>query len=141
MFYTWTWDSSDGGEVCAVAAASGFDWSSVQTAAGSVVDLVWFFDPLETDSGTNTLDDDCAIEVAGTYIPATNCTTTGSGTLDTAVVADMGVPALKSDIAFCVNITANTALFNGVTGDYELLTATNETAGAMETHYFWLELN
>ena len=142
MFYNWIWDSSDGGEVCAIAAPSGFDWSSVQAAVGSAVDTAWFFNDWDTDSGTNTLDDDCSVQVAGTYIPVTNCTTTGSNILDTALVADTAGPAFaKYDLAFCVNITNDTVLFNGVIGDYELLTATNETAGATETHYFWLELN
>ena len=140
MFYTWAWDSTDGGEVCAVTGPT-FSWFAVQPATGGDVDWMWFFDPDDTDSGNNTLSSTCEAEVAGIYIPATNCTTTGSGVLETFVIADMGMPLVKSDLAFCVNITGNTALFNGQTGDYELLTPTNETAGSTETYYFWLELN
>ncbi len=144
MFYTWTWSASDGGEVCAVAAASGFDWSAVQSAVGSVVDTIWFFDTGDTDSGTNTIATAGDMEVAGTFVSGTDCTTTGTGggdIFETCVLADNAAPTLKDELAFCVNITSAGTLFNGQTGDYELLTATNETAGSSETHYFWMELN
>ena len=144
MFYTWAWTASDGGEVCAVAAASGFDWSSVQAALGSAVDTIWSFDTLDTDSGSNTLATTGSMEVAGTLVPATNCTTTGTGggyIFETCILADNAAPTLKNELAFCVNITGAGTLFNGQTGNYELLTATNETAGSTETHYFWMELN
>ncbi len=139
MFYTWTWTSTDGGEVCAVAAASGFDWSSIATAVAGDVDTVWGFDTGDTDSSTNTMTGNCNVDIAGIAVN-TACTTMPTSNLESVVVND-GATAVKSDIAFCVNITAGTALFDGSTGDYELLTAANETVGATETHYFWLELN
>jgi len=144
MFYTWTWSATDGGEVCAVAAASGFDWSAVQAAVGSVVDTIWYFDTGDTDSGTNTIATAGDMEVAGTLVTGTDCTTTGTGggdIFETCILADNAAPTLKDELAFCVNITGAGTLFNGQTGDYELLTATNETAGSTETHYFWMELN
>ncbi len=139
MFYTWAWTSADGGEVCAVAAASGFDWSTIQAATGADIDSVWLFDVLDIDSGTNTFAAGCNVDIAGTPVN-TEQAVTGGG-LETCVVADNAAPAAKDELAFCVNITAGTTLFNTLTGDYELLTAADEVAGAVETHYFWLELN
>jgi len=139
MFYTWTWTSAEGGEVCAVAAASGFDWSAVAAAAAGDVDTVWGFATGETDSSTSTMTGTCTMDVAGTSVP-TACTTMPVSGLESTVITD-GAAVVKSDIAFCVNITAGSTLFNGGTGDYELLTAADEVAGNMETHYFWLELN
>jgi len=140
MFYTWTWDSSNGGEVCAVAASSGFDWASVQQTAAAAVDGIWNFGSA-IDNATNTLTSSCAVTVAGTPVSGSAGNYTGVGGFETCVVADDVAPADKSDLAFCVNITQNGNLFNGQPGDYELLTATNETAGQYETYYFWLELD
>ena len=139
MFYTWAWTSADGGEVCAVAATSGFNWAAVQTIAAATIDTIWFFDGGDTDSAVNTIPNACNLGVAGAT-PVGTGNYTGVGGFETCAVGD-GDDAAKSDVAFCVNITNSGSLFNGLSGDYELLTATNETAGASETHYFWLELN
>ena len=140
MFYTWAWDSGDGGEVCAVAAASGFDWAAVQTILATTIDTIWVFDTLNTDSAAGTLQSSCNVDVAGTPVAGSVGTTTGGGTFETCAVGD-GDNAAKSDVAFCVNITQGGTLFNALTGDYQLLAATDETAGNTETHYFWLELD
>lgn len=140
MFYTWAWDSGSGGEVCAVTASSGFDWSNAQTIAAATVDTIWAFTGADTDSAANTLADSCSVTVAGTSIAGSVGTSTGTGGFQTCAVGD-GDDTAKSDVAFCVNITQGGSLFNGQSGDYELLTATNETSGATETHYFWMELN
>ncbi len=140
MFYTWAWNPSDGGEVCAVAAPSGFAWSTLQAIAGSVIDGAWGFDPLETDSGQNTFTSLCNVDIAGQTVIGSDGTTTGGGTFETCLIGDGGGIA-KNHVAFCVNITQAGNLFNGLTGDYELMAATNETAGTTEMHYFWLELD
>ncbi|MCP4647964.1 MAG: hypothetical protein GY852_09585 [bacterium] len=139
MFYTWAWTSANGGEVCAIAAPAGFNWAGLVAAAAGDVDTVWGFDTTDTDSSTNTMAGTCNVDIAGITV-STACTTMPTSGLESVVVND-GATAAKSDIAFCVNITSGTALFDGSTGDYELMTAANETAGATDTHYFWLELN
>ncbi|MEM2909437.1 MAG: hypothetical protein QW171_04755 [Candidatus Bilamarchaeaceae archaeon] len=141
MFYTWTWTSANGGEVCAVAAPSGFDWTNVQRVAASAIDTIWGFVTADTDSATYTLTESCNVAVAGRSVSGSAGETTGGGTFQTCAVADGVAPAAKSDIAFCVNITQGGALFNGQTGDYQLMTATNETMNSFETYYFWLELD
>jgi len=141
MFYTWAWTSADGGEVCAVAAPS-FTWASVQAVGAATIDAIWGFDVLNTDSASNTLADaSCNVIVAGIAVPPSTGVTTNGGTFETCAVADAGAPVWKDDIAFCVNITQGGTLFNSLTGDYQLLTAANETAGQYETYNFWLELD
>ena len=140
MFYTWAWSSSDGGEVCAVAAPSGFAWATVQTIAVATIDTIWGFDAFNTDSASNTLTSACNVNVAGTAVTGSAGTTTGGGAFETCAVGD-GDDIAKQDVAFCVNITQGGALFNGLTGDYELMAATNETMGGVETHYFWMEMD
>ena len=141
LFYSWTWDSGDGGEVCAVAAASGFDWSGLQGTSAAAIDGIWNFGAA-TDNATETFNETCSIEIAGFSIPTTDGSFTGQRVdFMTCVLADQASPADKSDLAFCVDITQDGGLFNTFTGDYELLAPANETAGATETHYFWLELD
>ncbi len=141
LFYSWMWDSSNGGKVCAVAAASGFDWSGLQGVSAAAVDGIWNFGAA-TDNATATFNETCAIDVAGIPIATTDGSLTGQRVdFETCVLADQPVPAAKADLAFCVEIFQNGGLFNGFTGDYELLAPANETAGATETHYFWLELD
>jgi len=141
MFYSWAWNPASGGEVCAVAAASGFTWASVQTVSAAEVDTVWGFTGADIDSAASTLGESCAVTVAGTAVGASAGESTGLGGFQTCAVADAAVPAGKDDVAFCVNITSGGSLFNGEDGDYELLVATDETDGNTETYYFWIELS
>lgn len=139
MFYTWNWDSSYGGEVCAIAAPSEFDWSAVQNIGAAVIDTAWGFFAGDVDSAASTFADaSCNVNVAGVAVAPSTGVTTNGGTFETCAVGDGG--ANKSDVAFCVNITQGGTLFNTLTGDYQLLAATNESVGGFETHYFWLEL-
>jgi len=139
MFYTWSWSSAAGGEVCAIAAPSGFAWSTVQAIATVTIDNIWTFTGTDTDSATSTLTSACNVDVAGNPVTSVG-TTTGGGAFETCAVGD-GDDTLKEDVAFCVNITQAGSLFNGQSGDYELLAATDEDAGTTETHYFWLEMD
>ncbi|MCX6768650.1 MAG: hypothetical protein NTY83_02310 [Candidatus Micrarchaeota archaeon] len=140
MFYTWAWTPAEGGEVCAVAASSGFDWATVQTIAAGTIDTIWGF-AVGTDDATSTLDESCDVDVAGTAVVGSDgVTTNGAGAFQTCAVGD-GDDADKEDVAFCVNIQDAATVFNGGTGDYQLLAATDDAMGATETHYFWIELD
>jgi hypothetical protein len=141
MFYTWAWTPAYGGEVCALADNS-FDWANVASVTASAIDAAWGFLGTETDDAAATFDENCNINIAGTAVANTNATTTGSGadTFQTCALSDTAVPA-KGDLAFCVKIQNAGTLFNTATGDYELLTAANATAGEFENYNFWLELN
>lgn len=141
LFYQWAWDSGDGGEVCAIAAASGFDWANVQATAGAAIDGIWGFSGTDTDSAASTLTESCSVDVAGTPVAGSAGITTNGAAFQTCAVADGAAPAAKSNIAFCVNITQGGTLFNTLAGDYQLLAPADETAGTTETHYFWIELD
>ncbi len=138
LFYSWVWDSGNGGEVCAVAAPSGFDWSTLATPVAANIDAAFGFLTGDTDDTGNTLGNPCTVTVAG-QTPSGIGDLTGVGGFETCAISDGGTA--KANYAFCVNITQGGSLFNSATGDYELLAPTNETAGATETHYFWLELD
>jgi len=137
IFYSWVWSSVNGGEVCAVAAPSGFNWVGVQPITAAAIDLIWNFGA-QTDNATSTFTTACNVDIGGIPVASVGVLT-GVGGFETCAVGDGG--ATKSDVAFCVNITQNGNLFNGLTGDYELMAPTNKTAGTTETHYFWLELD
>ncbi|MEW6748105.1 MAG: hypothetical protein AB1295_00145 [Candidatus Micrarchaeota archaeon] len=141
IFYSWAWTPVTGGEVCAVAASSGFSWAAVQNVSAAEVDTVWGFTGGDIDSAASTLGETCAVTVAGTSVSGSAGETTGGSAFQSCAVADTATPAAKSDLAFCVNITAGGSLFNGQDGDYQLLVPTDETDGNTETYYFWVELS
>ncbi len=138
-FYTWAWNASKGGEVCSVAAATGFNWVNVAATTVGAVDTMWGFTTTDPDSATNTLgQSNCAMTIGGVTV-STVGNYSGLGTFETCAIDD-GATAAKSDFAFCVNISTNGTLFNNQTGNYQLLMPTNNTVGATETDYFWLDL-
>ncbi|MEM3364589.1 MAG: hypothetical protein QXS93_03725 [Candidatus Micrarchaeia archaeon] len=139
VFYKWVWAPANGGVVCAVAAPSGFDWSGVQSVVASAIDTIWNFGTA-TDNAANTLTQaTCNVNIGGTSVTSIG-NRTGVGGFETCAVADNAAPAAKSDLAFCVNVSGAGNLFNGQTGNYELLVPTNKTIGATETYYFWMEM-
>lgn len=143
MFYTWTWTAADGGEVCAVAAQSGFDWSGVEAVANTDVDTVWGFNGGDVDSAVKTLTDTCGVTVAETTVVGSAGNTTGLGTdFTTCAVGDGDAytAGLKENLAFCVEVDPAGNLFNGQVGNYELLVPTNEAGSTTEIYYFWMEL-
>ncbi|MCX8200142.1 MAG: hypothetical protein N3G76_01600 [Candidatus Micrarchaeota archaeon] len=139
VFYKWKWAPANGGVVCAVAAPSGFNWATVQSVVAAVIDTIWNFGTA-TDNAANTLtQSSCNVKIGDTTVSSVG-NTTGVGGFQTCAVADSAAPAAKSDLAFCVNISAAGNLFNGQTGNYELLVPTNRTVGTTETYYFWMEM-
>jgi len=137
-FFTWVWDPANGGEVCAIEAASGFDWSGVTTPTASDIDTIWGLVGTDTDSAANTLLASCNVDVAGSSVNGLGNDTAGGFT--TCAISD-GDDTLKEDYAFCTDISDGATLFNGLTGDYELMVPTDDALAATETVYFWLELD
>lgn len=139
-FYVWTWSPASSGEVCAVAASSGFDWSGVTTISAATIDTIWGFGSA-TDNATNTFTTStCDLNINSINVTNTATADTGGAAFETCAVGDGG-NAAKSDVAFCVKIANDGGLFNNRSGDYELLVATDENVGATETYYFWMELD
>ena len=140
VLYDWPWDSTDGGAVCATLHPS-FTSANVTGASGADIDNAWYFPASATDSGTNTFNNsNCSIRF-------------GPATVGDAYYADTGLAggfrtcAFKSEIIpyayqmlFCVNITNNGTLFNGETGDYEMMVPTQYGPDVYDTYYFYVNL-
>jgi hypothetical protein len=95
------------------------------------------------DSAANTLTTaTCDLDIAEQAVTNTAGNLTGVGGFTTCAVGDGDAytSGLKENLAFCVEVDADGSLFNGEAGDYELIVPTNETGGAQETYYFWMEL-
>lgn len=143
IFYQWSWDPTHGGEVCAVAGTT-YDWLNRQVISNVTIDNIWGFDSMDTDSANNTFADSvagCAMDIGGIVtLASAGVTTLGAGNFLTCAFDDGGA-ALPEDVAFCVEIQNAGGTFDGDTGDYQLLVATNETIAEFETYYFWVELD
>lgn len=141
VFYSWAWNTSQGGKVCATPNQAGFDWTNPSAVTTATIDSAWSFNVADSDSAANTLKSTCSnFVVNGKTVASTVGNTTGQGAdFKTCALSDGG--STKNDIAFCTTIKPNGNLFNTQTGDYELLVAANETLGATETYYFWIELS
>ena len=137
-FYSWVWNTSNGGVICGVPAPYGFNWANVATVTASAINTAWSFG-VASDNATNTLTSTCNITIGGINVTGTAANTTGVGGFKTCAVYD-GATATKGDFAFCVNINTSGNLFNGQKGNYELLAATNKTIGTTEVYSFWMEL-
>ncbi len=135
-FYTWTWTPADGGYVC--ATTGGFDWTGATDIVNSAIDTAWSF-TIGNDLATDTFTDaTCNIADLG-VVGTTAVTTEGTGAFETCAIGD-GAGAAKNNIAFCVGIQNGAAnLFNGGTGNYQLLTAT--TQGSTDDYNFWVQLD
>lgn len=142
FLYVWNWTPTNGGEVCAVAASSGFDWTTLNAITNAAtINTMWGFGAA-ADNATITFNETCtSIVINNQSVTNTIASLTGQkNDFRTCAIADSGSPSTKADVAFCVNIKDAGNLFNGQTGNYELIVPTNASLGATETYYFWLEL-
>jgi len=143
IFYKWAWTPADGGRVCLVPSTGVFTWSSAVAAVVANIDTAWGFTAGDTDSATNTLATSCAINVANATITGSAGTTTGNGggdTFQTCAIND-GTTSAKGHFAFCVDIANAGTLFNGGSGNYEVIVPANNTIGSTETYNAWIELD
>ncbi|NYZ60136.1 hypothetical protein H0O01_00365 [Candidatus Micrarchaeota archaeon] len=143
--YTWAWDLTNGGEVCA-STGSAFVWAAVLPTTASFIDALWSFVPGDVDSANNTFNDATANyafagDGSGTTTGVFTYDDVGADTWETFAVNESASPASKDDVAFCVNISATNDRWDAVTGGYQLMVATNETANTFERYYFYVELN
>ena len=139
--YLWTWDATQGGEVCSGTAAS-YTWSALAVTTAAEIDNAWSFGGA-SDNATNTFTDGgCTgnITIAGIGPMATTMADTGgAGGFETCAVEDAGAPAMD-DLLFCskVNGAGDTA-YDGTTVQWELMVPV--TYGSSDTYYFYAELN
>jgi len=142
IFYQWSLNISNGGEVCAGEGTT-YTWTSLSAATNAEIDTAWGFGVV-SDNATRTFNDAAvAVNIASTTItPAYSADTgiQGAGTFFTTAVKDG--TAAESDFLFCtnLNISATANGYDGSSVDYELIVPTTSGA-ATETYYFYAEIN
>ena len=133
--YNWTY-SAESGEVC-LSTDANFAWSSANTTTATEVDSAFGFAGTDADSANITLDQTCTVDLLQATVSGTPAVTLLSN-YQTCVIEDATSPT-KNDLAFCVDIASGTN-YNSESVDYEIMVPTNDTAGATETYYFFVEL-
>lgn len=138
VFYNWSWDSAQGGEVCAGTATS-YTWASLEAAAATDLDSTWGFGDVSDDAEATFNDGTSTFEIGGASGSAPMADTGFSGGYETFLLEDTPGASAETDFLFCSNISAAGTGYDGTTVDYELIVPT--TYGAHETYYFYLDVN
>lgn len=138
--YSWSWNSSFGGVVCA-STNSFINRVNITGASGADIDIAWGFGAV-ADSGANTFNgSNCSLAFDSTYISNASYADTGpAGGFVTCAYKSTSTPA-KNQMFFCSNITYDGLLYNGGKGDFELIVPTAYGIGVTETYYFYVNLN
>lgn len=139
VIYQWLWSPADGGAVCASTNQSLSD-QNLSGATGAEIDSAWGFAPASADSGTNTFNyTNCSIMIGMETISGADCADTGqAGAFMTRALGLAPAPA-KAQMLFCTNIT-NGQMYDGSTGNYELIVPASDAVHATETYYFYANL-
>jgi hypothetical protein len=139
--YEWSWDISNGGEVCA-SLGTNPAWSSVGGTDANAIDTWWGFATTDIDSATQTFTTTASYDFSG----GPSGTTVGAYTYDDAGTDTWETFALNTstggvlDLVFCVNISPGSNRWDAVAGGYQLMVPANESFGVVETYYFFVEL-
>ncbi len=138
--YSWTWATTDGGEVC-VARDSAFDFSSLQLTTGGDVDTAYAYTTTDADSGTSTLTESCSatLDDVGSAVTS-NGVTLDSG-FQTCAFDDGTSTPTTNELAFCVDINGTGVNYNGEAADYEIMVPTGNGPSDTALYYFFVELN
>ena len=138
IFYNWTWDSAQGGEVCAGTGTS-YTWASLEAAAATDLDSTWGFGDVSDDAEATFDDGTGTFEIGGVSSTAPKADTGFEDGYETFLLEDTPGASAETDFLFCSNISAAGTGYDGSTVDYELIVPTSY--GATETYYFYLEVN
>ncbi len=143
--YSWTWAQGTGGEVC-VSTNNSFDFAAAVTATGANINTAWGFTANDADSGNNTYrSSNCNLNFTQAAVTNTgNVSLQGSSNFNSCVIRSGVIAAGTTGlVAFCTTIQPSATGLNylGVPANYEILVATNNTAGATETYFFYAELS
>ncbi len=138
IFYNWTWDSSQGGEVCAGTDTS-YTWASLAAAVDTNIDTAWGFGDVSDDAEATFDDGNKNFEIGGVTSTAPSADTGQSDGYYTIALTDNAGGTSETDFIFCTNITSGGTGYDGSTVDYEVIVPTSY--GATETYYFYLEMN
>jgi parallel beta-helix repeat protein len=139
--YQWSWNSSAGGVVCLSTNGSMSDLSA-QGAQGSDIDTAWSLSSSASDSGANTFTgSNCTVGIgAANVIGAASADTGQAGGFKTCALSTKQVP-VKDEMLFCTSIISGGSIWNGGTGDFEVMVPTPQVAGSTETYYFYANLD
>ena len=149
-FFRWAWDTSEEAVVCAGTHDS-YNWSVLYEADVWAVDSTWGFSG-GSDLAVytfNATQGQLSLEIGGNTLTDMNSSDTGgpnpadADEFLTAVVNDEGeTNTEKSNFLFCTetNMSGTNNDYRGRTSDFELIVATDDTGGATETYYFFVEL-
>lgn len=149
-FFRWDWDITAESVICA-GTNTQYNWTTLYEADVWTVDTAWEFSggsdlAIYTFNATQGL---LSLTIGGTSLTDMNSSDTGgpdTGDADeflTAVVNDEGeTNTEKNNFLFCTetNMSGTNNAYNGETADFELIVPANETPGATETYYFFVEL-
>ncbi len=140
--YSWSWAPASGGVVCLSTDSALTDPTTVSGALGTDIDIAWSLTSSATDSGNKTFNStNCTIGIGTETISNASYADTGSaGGFMTCALKSATTPT-KPDMLFCSSIISGGTLWNGATGDYEVMVPTPEASGTNETYYFYANLN
>ncbi len=140
--YNWTWSPSAVGAVCVSTNSTLSPRPFVYAAPATDVDTAWGFDPADSDSGLNTFNESgCNMTIGSSFVEGADYSWTGSThTFATCAMRLTTTVASKGQMLFCSNITHGGTLFNGETGDFEILAPTSQNPATYETYYFYIHL-
>jgi hypothetical protein len=134
--YSWTWNASDGGEVC-LSESDAFDFTSAVAGDGAAIDTA-----MGWGSGSDL--GDLTYTGAGgsiTFAGVTAITTADSVTLEGSSSFTDVVVSDTTNLAFCTDIDNSGTNYNGNAAQYEVMVPTNDSVGVTTTYYFYMELN
>ena len=142
LMYNWTWSPASAGAVCVSTNATLATRPFVYAAPATDVDTAWGFDPADSDSGVNTFNESgCNMTIGSSFVEDADYSWTGSTkTFATCAMRLTTSVASKGQMLFCSNITQGGTLFNGQTGDFEILAPTSQDPATYETYYFYIHL-
>lgn len=139
--YFWTLNTSSSGLVC-VSENGTFGWSSSAAATGAQVNSAWSLGTV-ADNATNTFTNSaaCNINMSQAFVSSSaRVNHTGLSTYWTCAIGN-GINTVKTDFAFCTNITASGTNWNGEATNYEIMVPTTPGIGTLETYYFYAQLS
>jgi hypothetical protein len=144
--YSWTLNEGSVGEVC-VSTNNSLGFTGATTATGDNINTAWGFTATDADSGNNTYrSSNCSFNFSqATVTNTSNVSLQGSSNFNSCVIKSSGTIAAGTTgfMAFCTRIQPRSTGLNykGQPANYEIMVATNNTALATETYFFYAELS
>jgi len=139
--YQWAGSLTTGGEVC-VSTNTNFPWASVVEGTDANIETAWSFGSVIDSAALTYSQANCALVFTGIAAASTDqadYVDHHNSTFNTCVFSD-GSVAVPDDLAFCVAINQTGQNYQGTPANYEMIVPANDSAGATETYYFYIEL-